>query len=178
MNAKTAKLLRKAAEHNNHAAEYEEVKLHHPGQMPAFETYERTIREMGPVSPGAPTNLRFVALDTLQRELPENVLMKHQGKQQLGYWVSRAGSRRYVVSHTIEKIRYNVDGKTPRKPLLSLDPKTGEYSPQYIIIPITRPIELKLGSSKRVYRQLKRLERTIGLDALSKKLGDEAAGAQ
>lgn len=90
MNGRKAKMLRKAAEYQAHSlVEYEPVQMHHWASVPTFEQHTRTVREMGPVSPGAPTTERN--------------------------GVPRAGERRFVTSKQVTKTRYMADGKTPAK---------------------------------------------------------------
>lgn len=173
MNAKLAKLIR-AASGWQHGAEYEPPELHRPMKMPAFETYDRTIREMGPVSPGAPTNLRAHKLFGIDPSCPEGYIVDR--------WIPRSGNRRCVTSHTVEKIRYMTDGKTPKLALLTKDTDPGAVPgammPVYHIIPCLKPVHLKAGSPKRVYKELKRLQQRIGLDALYARLEAEALEAE
>jgi len=73
-----------------------------------------------------------------------------------------------ITTRTVEKIRYMPDGKTPAKPLLMSDGK-----PQVEFIPAAKPVRLKKGSAKQVYRMLKRMERTVGLDNVWQQLVEE-----
>ena len=75
-----------------------------------------------------------------------------------------------VVARTVEKIRYRPDGKTPAKLLVN---EKGEPLPE--MIPISKPRRLKAGSPRRVYKTLKQLHRTVGLDRVFKELQLEAA---
>lgn len=154
MNAKKAKLIRAAARYK-HAAEYEEPVLHRVLQMQDYEKHTRTVREMGPVSPGAPTNIRV---------------------HPAGHETPRAGARAMVTSREVEKIRY-LPGRPyhqePVKALTHYNAETGAFEPVYMLIPAWKPIHLKAGSPKRVYRELKRLEQTVGLDALYQRLESE-----
>lgn len=174
MNAKTAKLIRRAAAYRPRAGtEYAPLELHRVLRMPAFETHIRTIREMGPRSPGAPTNTR--------RELAFIVRSAVNG--QIGHreyrWVPRTGARASVVSKEVEKIRYLPDGKTPAKALMVKSDLEGarpdDMMPKYHLIPCAKPIRLKPACAKRVYRELKYLERIVGLEAIYRKLEAEAA---
>ena len=88
------------------------------------------------------------------------------------------------LRHTVTKILYARDGKTPRWPKLQLvkmevpGKPAGEQvlRPVTQLIPILAPVRLKKGSPKALYRTLKRLERTVGLDNIYAQMAKEVAG--
>lgn len=151
MNLKLAKFIRKAAEYRpREGTEYEAPALHTIARMPLFETRTHVIRELGPVVPG---------------KLPNP---------------GRDGARRYVVERTITNIVYSNDGKTPKTPLwTTMKDEHGvvHQVPQTEFIPVAKPARLKKGSPKALYRFLKRLERTVGLEAMYDQLYRESHGA-
>lgn len=79
--------------------------------------------------------------------------------------------RYYNAEQQVTKIRYAADGKTPLRPVLN---EKGE--PVFQIAPVAKPVRLKKDSPRRVYRLLKRLERTVGLDQVFAQLVQETAG--
>lgn len=74
---------------------------------------------------------------------------------------------RQIVAQAVTKVIMSADGRTPRKPILVLvkDPQTQEQrvEPQTELAPVQAPIRLKVGTPKWQYRQLKKLERRVGL---------------
>jgi len=88
---------------------------------------------------------------------------------------------RKIVTRTVEKIMYSKDGRTPLSPLWKFVDKPGTnldkpekiHVPQTQLLSITKPIRLKPGTPKAIYRTLKWLERQIGLDAVYAKLRTE-----
>ena len=147
------------------AVEYEKLALHHAATVPVYETYERVIRELGPTLSGVKPNVRERRRWGLLRE------------------EYRTGSVRHVVQRTVTKIRYGADGKTPLRPLMQLvdmpggDPAQPKkvHIPQSQLIPIAAPIRLKKGSPKAIYRLLKKLEQTVGLDTIYAQMAKDAA---
>jgi len=97
--------------------------------------------------------------------------------------VTSMGARGVKLKRTVTKIRYGADGKTPLRPLMQLvevpsgDPAKPEkvHVPQSQLIPIAQPIRLKKGSPKALYRLLKKLERTVGLDNIYAQMAKVAA---
>ena len=91
-------------------------------------------------------------------------------------WEWFAPARRYFA-RAVTKIRFNPDGKTPFRPLLTeeKDEATGIVSvvPRVDIIPVTKPVRLAKGSPRAVYQEIKRVHKTIGLDAAFKRLHAE-----
>ena len=139
MNAKKCKMLRKAAGFG--PVEYEKPELHHAAHMPQYQTYERVIREMGAVNPGAPTNTR--------------------------HGIPRAGERRYAGARIETWVRMDADGKTPVVIIeRRIDPKTGVVTMVPAIQPVLvpKPAHLKRGSPREVYKVMKRMEREEGID--------------
>lgn len=127
--------------------EYENPKLHHVGRMPTFETRERVIRELGPVD----------------RRLRPNF---EQVRRRFGPILRQiVGARRRVISRTVTKVIMSADGKTPRSPVhvLQQNPKTGklEHILQTTLYPVPYPALLKRGTSKMLYRDLKRHNATL-----------------
>jgi len=120
--------------------EYEAPQLRHFGEMPVYETHERTLRTWDPKT-------------------------------------------RQYLRHTVTKILYARDGKTPRRPKFQLvnmevpGKPEGEQvlRPVTQLIPILAPVRLKKGTPKALYRLLKKLDRSAGLDniyaAVSKVVG-------
>lgn len=168
MNARKARMLRNAAGYRpgREPAKYGKPELQRVDQMPTFEKYTRTIREIGPVSPGAPTNERKVCVG--YSKSGTHPWVRHDA------WVPRSGARAVVVSREVEKIRYKPDGKTPYKQVFNTrkDEATGlvVIEPVYELIPVWKPVRLEPKSPKGLYRHLKKLERTVGLDRLFAKL--------
>jgi hypothetical protein len=109
--------------------EYEAPQLRHFGEMPVYETHERTLRTWDPKT------------------------------------------KKYL-RRTVTKILYAKDGKTPLRPKFQLvkvevpGKPEGEQviRPVTQLIPILAPIRLKKGSPKALYRRLKKLDRSAGLD--------------
>jgi len=137
MNAKKCKMLRKAAGFG--LVEYDRPEMHHVAGMPHWRTYERTVREMGPVSPGAPTNTR--------------------------HGIPRAGERRCVVTKTVTSILRS--GKAPVAVMEPhKDPETGAVTMRQSVMPypVSKPIRLKKGSPRAVYQDMKRMEAHEGID--------------
>lgn len=60
---------------------------------------------------------------------------------------------------------------------LTLDPATGEHIPQTELVPVPKPRRLDKQSPKGIYRVLKRVQRTVGLDNLYNQLLAEAVPA-
>jgi hypothetical protein len=97
--------------------------------------------------------------------------------------ITSMGARGLKLKRTVTKIRYGADGKTPLRPLMQLievpggDPAKPEkvHVPQSQLIPIAAPVRLKKGSPKALYRLLKKLERTVGLDKIYAQMAREAA---
>jgi hypothetical protein len=97
--------------------------------------------------------------------------------------ITSMGAQGVKLKRTVTKIRYGADGKTPLRPLMQLvdvpggDPAHPEkvHVPQSQLIPIAQPIRLKKGSPKAIYRLLKKLEQTVGLDNIYAQMAKEAA---
>lgn len=75
---------------------------------------------------------------------------------------------RKIEGTPITKIAFKSDGKTPRMALTRLvtDEETGRQVlvPLTELVPVAKPIKLLKGSAKAIYRLLKKIERTVGLD--------------
>ena len=97
--------------------------------------------------------------------------------------ITSMGARGVKLKRTVTKIRYGADGKTPLRPLMQLvdmpggDPAQPKkvHIPQSQLIPIAAPIRLKKGSPKAIYRLLKKLEQTVGLDTIYAQMAKDAA---
>ena len=97
--------------------------------------------------------------------------------------ITSMGPRGLKLKRTVTKIRYGADGKTPLRPLMQVvdmpggDPAKPEkvLVPQSQLIPIAQPIRLKKGSPKAIYRLLKKLDRSVGLDNIYAQMAKEAA---
>lgn len=161
-------------------AEYEPARLQHFGEMPKYETHTRTIRELGPVIPSyaAGTNTK----DTCRRvvywdESNGSIVEQHFGRTKV-----ISGGRREVLTRTVTKIIMSADGKTPRSPKINLVKREIVGKPEGLLvampvtelIPIGAPVRLKKGSPKAIYRMLKRIERTVGLDSYYARMAKEA----
>ena len=93
--------------------------------------------------------------------------------------------RKKIVSRKVTKIRYGADGRTPLSPLMQLvdvpggDPAKPEkrHVPVTQLLSIAKPVRLKKGSPKAIYRMLKKLERTVGLDNVYAQLQAEMEAA-
>ena len=89
--------------------------------------------------------------------------------------------RKQIVSRTVTKIRYGIDGRTPLSPQMQLievpggDPTRPEkrHVPVTQLLSIAKPVRLKKGSPKAIYRMLKKLQRTVGLDRVYDQLQTE-----
>lgn len=175
MNEKTAKRIRNAvAYHPGQPKEYEAPALHKLGQIPTYETYKRTIRELGPMLKGEVPNRRLRPFKGWDPEIGEHCTLFRSE--------FRSGTRRQVVTRTVEKIRYGRDGRTPLRPIMQIvDVPGGDPSmpkkiavPQFMVIPIAKPVRLKKGTAKAVYRALKKIERTLGLDRFYAQIVEES----
>lgn len=93
-------------------------------------------------------------------------------------WSPRAGK---IVSTEVEKVLLTQHGRLQHpKPLIKFrddekDPAIRIPYQSTELVPVTRPRRLKVGSSKRVYKTLKLIERREGLDTMFKQLHQEAA---
>lgn len=134
MNAKKCKALRAHAGNLRAPRLYEQMQIHHLAEMPAWETYERVIHEMGP-----------------------------KGK---------------VVSRTETRIRRMMDGRTPAAPVLGpyTDPETKIVTQRQRVelVPVAKPIRLKKGSPRAVYKLMKRIEGKMGLGVALQRLQEAA----
>ena len=156
-------------------AAYEKLAMHHAATVPVYETYERVIRELGPSLSRRKASVR---LTCVQRGTYEDGTPWEQYRAR-----PRSGDFRRGVEHTVTKIRYGADGKTPLSPKMHLvtlpggDPTQPKqmHVPQTQLIPIAAPIRLKKGSPKAIYRLLKKLERAVGLDNVYRQMAQEAA---
>jgi hypothetical protein len=87
---------------------------------------------------------------------------------------------RKIISRTVEKTRYRADGKTPLGMKLRTVTKDGkvEVLPETTLLSVAKPIRLKKGTPKALYRLMKRLESTVGIDNIYKAVIDaEVANA-
>lgn len=165
MNDKTAKRIRKAASvRGSGPAIYKTPEIHHLAEAPVYITHTRTIRELGPVVRGALPNWR---------------LRYWTGAHGLPYCNERrcSGDVRRVVTRTVEKTRYRTDGKTPLGMRFRTVEKDGkpEVLPETTLLSVAKPLRLKPGTPRAIYRLMKRLERRVGLDTVFNKITAEAA---
>ena len=73
---------------------------------------------------------------------------------------------------TEQRRKYKVDGKTPVWQMI-YNVEAGAYQVATSLVPVVKPRRLLKGSTRAIYKLLKRLERTLGLDEAFKR----AAGA-
>lgn len=166
MNAKKAKRIRAAASyHPGEPAQYEKPAIHHLVTVPVYETHQRTIRTLDHKHQRPEANTKLLC-----------------GKYSFGFLDIRrrviSGSRATVTSHTVTKIKYKADGKTPLMPVLQYvkqEDGTMGYVPHTALLPISTPCRLAKGSARQVYKLLKKMERTIGLDNIYNQMMKEAA---
>ena len=156
--------------------EYEAPQLRHFGEMPMYETHERTIRELGPHTARRKPSIKRTCIE--RGIYDDGTPWEHFRSR------PRSGTYRRIVKRIVTKILYAKDGKTPRWPKLQLvklevpGKLEGEQvlRPVTQLIPISAPVRLKQGSPKALYRTLKRLERTVGLDNVYAQMAKEVAG--
>lgn len=88
-------------------------------------------------------------------------------------WVPKLGR---IVAETITHLRMKREGRSmvPAAPTWHqvTDPDTGAVSmqPQMTLVEVPKPRRLAAGSCRRVYKELKTLDRRFGLEAVEKEL--------
>jgi len=90
-------------------------------------------------------------------------------------WDPKVGK---IVGREVEKIRYKPDGKTPMKPLISWSiDKNGELliKQQTMLVPFAAPRRLAKGSPRRIYQELKSMDRRFGLEKVFQQIVAESA---
>lgn len=167
MNGRKAKLLRAAASYKpaRDRTEYEQAELQRVIGMALWEMHTRIVRTMGPISPGAPTNVR------------EHTTGYTPDGTRVFTLAPRAGERRTVVFEEVSKIRYNADGKTPHRAIMETktDPLTGGVTLVQACspAPVTKPARVLKGGPRWLYKLLKQMERKVGIDATFEKFQDD-----
>ena len=135
--------------------EYEKPKLHHVGRMPTFEQRERVLRELRAPVPEFHMKPNFKR----SRDRWGNIRMK-----------PISGQRRHVVERRVTKTIMSLDGRTPKHPIMVLQKNKETVKLEHVIqttlFPVQAPVRLRAGSPKRIYRDLKRLERKHGLESI------------